>query len=85
MTEGEIHINYTKAHKQDINRTFCPDCKKDLYFALFFQEWYGWDSTCMRCGRIYSCGEWHRLPFYRYARRDNKDSARRAWKRGVSK
>jgi hypothetical protein len=29
----------------------------------FFTPWYGWDSTCIRCGRQWQDGEWSELPF----------------------
>lgn len=77
-----IHINYTKTHAKGIDRRKCPDCGKLSYFVWFHQEWYGVDTTCMRCGRSWSDGEWMPFEFYRHARRDSKRAARRRWKRG---
>jgi len=83
MLQGQIHISFTKTHMREIIWGVCPDCGQRTAFACFFQEWYGWDKTCMRCGRRWSDGEWMPLPFCRTAREDSKQSARRRWKRGV--
>jgi len=29
----------------------------------FFTPWYGWNSTCIKCGRQWNDGEWCELPF----------------------
>jgi hypothetical protein len=29
----------------------------------FHTTWYGWDSTCIKCGRNWQDGEWMDLPF----------------------
>lgn len=47
----------------------------------FHYMWYGWDSTCIRCGRQWMDGEWMELDFYRYARRDNINTAKSHWRR----
>ena len=78
------HILFTKTHYRQINRRACLDCGRLSYFACFFQEWYGWDITCMRCGRRWSDGEWMSLPFCRTAREDSRNAARRRWKRGLT-
>jgi len=80
-----IHISWTQTHDRNASIKFCPDCKKRSVFVSFFQEWYGWDTTCLRCGRNWIDGEWQDLDFYRYARRDSKQAARSRWKRGIQK
>ena len=77
------HIGFTQTHKRAIHRLVCADCKRKSYFASFFEEWYGWDSTCMNCGRHWQGGEWVPLDFYRYARQNNKEDARLRWRRGI--
>jgi len=77
------HISWVKTHDRKIMREKCPDCGRNSFFACFYQEWYGWDLTCMNCGRSFSDGEWCSLPFCRTARKDSKQLARRRWKRGV--
>jgi hypothetical protein len=72
-----VHIHAPRPTEKDTAFIVCPDCKKESLFLAFFTEWYGWQSTCMRCGREFSEGEWLTLPFYRHARRDNRRTARR--------
>jgi len=79
-----IHINFVKNHDRKILRKKCPDCKNNSFFLGFFQEWYGWDHTCLRCGRNWINSEWMALDFYRYARRDSIVSAKKRWKMGVT-
>jgi hypothetical protein len=78
-----IHINYTRTHDRKVTRKICPDCKQKSVFIHFFQEWYGWDSTCLNCGRRWCDGEWMPFAFYRNARKDSIESARMRWKRGL--
>lgn len=80
-----IHINFTKTHRMELSRGTCLDCKKYTYFLQFFQEWYGWDSTCLRCGRNWQDGEWMPLGFSRTARQDNIDGAKRRFRRKLDK
>jgi len=85
MTKSEAHISPTQTHARRLARGICPDCNKYTYFAIFHQEWYGWDRTCLRCGRKWSGRE--RIPFSspRTARRDSVRAARDRWKRGTQK
>jgi hypothetical protein len=80
-----IHISFIRTHARSIKWSNCPDCKRHSPFANFHQEWYGSDSTCMRCGRSWSDGEWMPLPFCRGAREQNKANARKRWKRGLDR
>lgn len=76
-----IHINCPEAVGKSITRGTCPDCKKPTRFLNFLYEWYGADSTCIRCGRHWCDGEWMALDFYRFARRDSIARAKRNWRR----
>ena len=76
-----MHIKWVKTDDKRLVRRYCLDCKVNSYAACFFEEWYGWDSTCLKCGREWCDGEWMALGFYRHARRDNIDGARRRWRR----
>jgi len=67
--------------RQAIRRGICPDCGKETRFISFYYEWYGSDATCLRCGRRWCDGEWMPLPFTRFARRDNIEQAKAAWRR----
>ncbi len=58
----------------------CPDCGKRTRMMGFFQEWFGWHSTCLRCGREWDDGCWLPLPFKRGARAGNIRDAKRRWR-----
>lgn len=75
-----IHIHAPAPERKSIRWDNCPDCKKRSPFVTFFYEWYGPNSTCMRCGRRWSDGEWMPLDFCRTARADSKRDARRYYK-----
>lgn len=83
MTEAFIHINFVKTHHRSITRQVCLDCKKKSYFANFYQEWHGWDKTCLHCGRRWSDGVWIPLDFCRTPRQDNIKAAHERWKNGL--
>jgi hypothetical protein len=78
--EGSLHICAPPVVKHDARKMRCPDCKKESLVLTFFYEWYGPDSTCLRCGRRWSDGEWMPLDFVRGARRKSKESAKRRWR-----
>ena len=80
MKNGDIHINWTKTHDKKITWTKCSDCGRFAPFAWFHQDWYGWSTTCLRCGRQWENGEWALLDFTRYARRDSIASAKKRWR-----
>ena len=58
----------------------CPDCGKHTRMIYFDYEWYGRESTCLRCGRHWSGGEWMPLCFERGARRKSIDAAKRRYR-----
>ncbi len=59
----------------------CPDCKNRTRMIEFFTPWYGWDTTCLRCGRNWKDGEWMSLPFMRGARQQNVARAKARWRK----
>lgn len=65
---------------QSIRAGDCPDYGKRTRFINFHYEWYGTDSTCLRCGRTWSDGERMPLPFERGARRKSIERAKRLWR-----
>ena len=75
-----IHINYTKTHEASICWRTCTDCQKRSPMVYLFQEWYGWDITCMRCGRSWQDGEWMPLDFLKRSREKSKQRARKRYK-----
>ena len=77
------HIKFTKTHDRRIIREKCLDCGRNSFFACFHEEWYGWDVTCLRCGRRWCDGEWMPFDFARGVREHSIRSAKRRWKRGL--
>lgn len=75
-----VHLHAPAATAKEIEAATCPDCKKRTRMLAFFTPWYGWQSTCLRCGREWSDGEWLPLPFARGARQRNIEQAKRQWR-----
>lgn len=75
-----MHIHAPRATAKRLVAETCPDCGKRTRFIEFFTPWYGWDSTCIRCGRKWADGEWLPLPFVRGARQKNIDTAKGFWR-----
>lgn len=77
---GYVHIHAPEVTDKAITATVCPDCKKRTRMIQFFQDWYGWHSTCLRCGRQWDGGEWLQLDFRRGVRADNIRRAKQRWR-----
>ena len=75
-----IHIHAPRPTDRAILCKICPDCKRRSRFTAVFTEWYGWDVTCLRCGRNWQGGEWMPLPFTRQARQQSVGAAKRRWR-----
>lgn len=73
-----LHVNFARQDGWSLRRHDCPTCKKRTRFFGWFQEWYGWELTCLSCGEVFH-GEEGRAerPFMRGWR---KLSIQRAWK-----
>jgi len=84
MTSGwispTIHIHAPDASLVEIVRRVCHDCSRRAYFTAIFTEWYGWDTTCLNCGRSWCDGEWMPLDFCRQSRQRSIDAAKRRWR-----
>ena len=78
-----IHIHAPQPTMRHCVAGTCPDCKKRTRFLSWFVEWYGYSTTCLRCGREWEGGEWMPLPFMRGARQKNIDAAKARWRRGL--
>ncbi len=76
-----IHIHAPQPTERAITAATCPDCGKRTRMIQFLTPWYGWASTCLRCGRHWEDGEWIALPFVRGARKKNVESAKARWRR----
>lgn len=73
MKSENIHICIPKVDMFSLDRGICLDCKQDAWFALFHMPWYGWDRTCLNCGRRWQDGEWLPLAFERQSRKNSID------------
>lgn len=78
---SEIHIHAPAATAKACDIMHCTDCNRRTRYLSFFTPWYGWDSTCIRCGRNWMDGEWMPLPFMRGAREHNIQRAKAFWRR----
>ena len=78
---GHVHIHAPQATTKVVTVTTCPDCKKRTRMLQFFTPWYGWDSTCLRCGRRWEDGEWMPLAFVPQSRQLSIAAAKRLWRR----
>ena len=76
-----VHIHAPQPTWKSILHTVCLDCKQQTRMMQFFTPWYGWDSTCLKCGRRWCDGEWMPLPFMPQARQLSIASAKKLWRR----
>lgn len=79
--EGGIHIHAPRPTEKAILITICPDCKRRTRMIQFFTPWYGWESTCIRCGRSWQDGEWMPLTFEPQSRQKSIQRAKKLWRR----
>lgn len=76
-----IHLYAPKATNKAMFSGVCADCKKRTRFLSYFIPWYGWDTTCIKCGRRWIDGEWMDLPFIRSSRERSIDRAKKTFRR----
>jgi hypothetical protein len=76
-----VHVHAPKATAKAMLACVCLDCKKRTKLLQFFTPWYGWESTCIRCGRQWFDGEWMPLNFCRGVRKQNIDMAKLYWRK----
>jgi len=75
-----VHICCPATTAKTVHAGTCPDCKKRTRFLAFFQPWYGWHSTCLRCGRSWDDGHWLELNFERDSRQKSIERAKVRWR-----
>lgn len=75
-----IHIHAPRATAKTTRAVVCPDCKRWTRLLQFFTPWYGWDMTCIRCGREWMDGEWTRLCFEPQSRQKSIARAKALWR-----
>ena len=76
-----IHINWTRYSRRVLAKEHCPNCKRKTFFVSFFQDWYGWDSTCLKCGDSWQDGEMSERPFLRGWRKKSIEQAKKTWRK----
>ncbi len=81
MAHHDLHVHAPTPSLAELKRGACPDCGKRSAFVQLWAEWYGWDETCLRCGRNWQDGECIALAFCRTARADSIARAKRAYRR----
>ena len=77
----ELHVKFTKPAEVRIKRKYCPTCEKRRFFVEWFEDWYGWYFTCLKCGQMWGCGEMLERPFAPKWRQDNIESAKKFYRR----
>ena len=81
MDGAAVHIHAPQSTAKQQFWGVCLDCKQRARFVAFHTPWYGWDSTCTKCGRSWGDGEWLPLPFERGARQRSIRVALDRWAR----
>jgi hypothetical protein len=76
-----VHIHAPPATAKAVCEAKCPDCKQRTRMLQWFTPWYGWDSTCIKCGRRWSDGEWQALDFVRQSRQKSIENAKAIWRK----
>ena len=82
-TGGEIHIHTLRPVAKKLTRANCPDCRHRAVIANYFTPWYGWESTCLRCGRSWRDGEWMPLYWEPQSRPKAIAAAKKRWRTAV--
>jgi hypothetical protein len=81
MSVPSIYIHAPKAIDRSALRSRCPVCERRSVILSFYVAWYGWDSTCLRCGESWASGELKPRPFMPKWREARRDAARAHWRR----
>lgn len=83
-TEGRmnVHVHIPKATDRKLHRIQCPTCNRRTYAMSWFVPWYGWDTTCFKCGDAWQDGEMVGRPFRPRWRADRIARAKRRWRAG---
>lgn len=75
-----LHIHAPQPSEKRAARRTCPECNRRSVILSWFIEWYGWDSTCLRCGDSWADGYRRERPFMRGWRQKAIDAARKRWR-----
>lgn len=77
FTDGGISICKPTIKITKVGISFCPTCKSRRKFFGWFQDWYGWHITCLKCGDQWQDGERLERPFMPKWRQKSIESAKR--------
>ena len=80
MTPAALHIHAPPPIRAAKRRRHCPTCEIRTTFASFLYEWYGWYTTCLRCGDAWRDGERAERPFMPGWRKERVAKARERWR-----
>jgi ribosomal protein L37AE/L43A len=75
-----LHIHAPEPEMRSVVAVKCPDCKKRTKMLAFFTDWYGWEQTCLKCGREFFDGYWKPLDFVRQSRQKSIAAAKKRWR-----
>ena len=75
------HIKFARPDKVKLDRQYCIHCEKRQFFVVWFEEWYGWYGTCLKCGEKFGCDEWLPRPFAPRWRQQNIEAAEKFYRR----
>lgn len=78
-----LHVHAPQPDLRSVQTGTCLDCGKRTRFIGLCTPWYGWRTTCLRCGRTWCDGEWTPLDFIRGARKKSIASAKRSYRRAI--
>lgn len=76
-----LHVSWTIKGEQRLLRTPCATCGQRTRQYEWFQDWYGWHTTCLSCGEQWQDGERCPRPFKPRWRAENIARAKAAWAR----
>jgi len=75
------HIKFARPDIVKLDRQYCIHCEKRQFFVVWFEEWYGWYGTCLKCGEKFGCDEWLPRPFAPRWRQQNIEAAKKFYRR----
>lgn len=90
-----LHINFARVDGIRLARGRCPDCEvgyrygrrivppnpRRPFVVTWWQEWYGFNTTCLRCGCEWADGEILPRPFEPGWRSVNIAAASALWRK----
>lgn len=74
-----MHICRPKISDVRRRKALCPTCGGIRVMIEWFEEWYGWNSTCIRCGEQWQDAEPVERPFAPRWRQKNIRAALDLW------